>query len=237
MKTLRALARFFRRTPLHPQWLLGARKVPESLTRAHGTVLDIGSADRWIKTHLPPDTTYVALDYPATGDAFYGTRPDVFADAAFLPIGDSRIDGVVCMEVLEHLKYPQKALCEIARVLKPGGHAWLSMPFMYPLHNGPYDFQRYTEYGLRRDVKSAGLEIIHLRVAGHSLRDAGLLFCLTVAGGIEISNGVKKGILLVPGVVAIVVANLTCWLLSYVWPNWPSMTMGHHFEVRKPANL
>lgn len=232
--SLRKCAAVFARTPLHPQWLLETREVPVGLRSFSGSVLDIGAADRWIEPRLQAGTDYVALDYPATGRDFYGARPHIFADGARLPIISASFDGVICLEVLEHVADPSIVVAEIARVLKRGGRAWLSMPFLYPLHDAPFDFQRYTEYGLRRDAQRAGLEIVTLRKSGHAIRSAGLLMSLAIAGGVHARGG-WVGLLLLPLVaVFVLVINLVAYLLSWVWPDWNALAMGHEVEVRKP---
>src|SRR5690606_22246129 len=117
---IRRMLGLLRRTPLHPQWLLGPRRAPGFMKAFRGRILDIGSGDRWIESELPGDARYVALDYPATGVDMYGGRPDVLADARKLPFVDGSFDAVLCLEVLEHVPHPGEVLAEIARVLKPG---------------------------------------------------------------------------------------------------------------------
>lgn len=233
VKSLRDLARFVRRTPLHPQWLLGQRWVPDSLKRARGKILDIGAADRWIASHLERGTEYFALDYPATGNQFYAARPDIFADARTLPIGDETMDGVVCLEVIEHVPDPERAIQEIARVLRPGGSAWISMPFLYPVHNEPFDFQRYTRYGLQRDAERAGLEIVNLHRTSHALRAGGLITCLAIAGGIHRCQPALRILLLPLALTMISIVNLASWLMAACWPDWPNAAIGHQVEMRK----
>jgi SAM-dependent methyltransferase len=234
MTRLRALAKWVARTPLHPQWLLGRREVPAELGQFSGTLLDIGSGDRWLAARLPASVRYVALDYPATGRDLYAATPDVFADAAALPLADASMDGVVCLEVLEHVPDPARVLREIARVLKPGASAWLSMPFLYPVHDAPFDFQRYTEHGLRRDVSGAGLELANCRPSLHAVRSAGLLASLAVAGGVNASPGPLAALLLLPAAALVLVINLGSFALSLLWPNWPALSAGHTFKVRRP---
>lgn len=157
MPSIRHLAKLLARTPLRPQWLLGRRRVPVGIATASGTILDIGAADQSIEPHLPAGLDYVALDYPSTGRYLYGAQPHVFADAAHQPFPDSHFERLICLEVLEHVPDPAVVMCEFARVLESDGRAWISMPFLYPLHDAPFDFQRDTEFGLRRDVERAGL--------------------------------------------------------------------------------
>jgi len=234
MVAIRQWAKALTRTPLHPQWLLGRRAIPSGLARSSGMLLDIGAADRWIEPLLPETVSYVALDYPPTGQALYGAKPHVFGDAAQLPFGDDSFDVVTCLEVLEHVADPAQVLMGIARVLKAEGRAWISMPFLYPLHDAPFDFQRYTEYGLRRDMRRAGLTVVSLRKSGHAIRAAGLLACLAIAGGAYTRSGWSRWMLLPLASVGVLMINLVAWLASLVWPDWSHMGMGYELEVCKP---
>ncbi|MEO7621669.1 MAG: methyltransferase domain-containing protein, partial [Gallionella sp.] len=197
-------------------------------------ILDIGAADRWIEPHLPEGVDYFALDYPSTGRDLYGARPHAFADAAHLPFADAHFDGAICLEVLEHVPDPAIVIGEIARVIKSGGRAWISMPFLYPLHDAPFDFQRYTEFGLRRDVERAGLQVVTLRKSGHAVRAAGLLMCLAIAGGAHAQRRPVALLLLPLVLIAVLAINITAWLSSLVWPDWRHMAMGYELEARKP---
>jgi SAM-dependent methyltransferase len=227
----RALVGAFAATPFHPQWLLGRRNPPKGIEIASGMVLDIGAGDRWVRPYLGEDVEYLALDYPQTGRDLYEATPDVFADAVALPFADGTFDGVICLEVLEHVREPAAVIREIARVLKPGGRAWLSMPFLYPLHDAPFDFQRYTEFGLRRDLESARLSTISLRRSLHAIRCAGLLACLAVAGPLMAP---RRRALLPLAVPIVLLVNCTAWLLSLMWPDWDHLAVGYEVELCKP---
>ena len=77
-------------------------------------------------------------------------KPDVVASLTNLEgVADQSISVIFCMEVLEHVDEPWKAIEEVRRVLKPGGTFVGSTPFMLGLHDRPYDFYRYTKYGIR----------------------------------------------------------------------------------------
>ncbi|RNF84271.1 class I SAM-dependent methyltransferase [Montanilutibacter psychrotolerans] len=231
MSRLRAFAALLKRTPLHPQWLLGPRRPPAGLAQSSGRVLDIGAADRWVQPHLPATVEYVALDYPSTGRDLYAARPDVFADAAALPFADASFDGVICLEVLEHVAAPATVAAEIARVLKPGGTAWISMPFLYPLHDAPYDYQRYTEFGLRRDLSGAGMDVVALDKPLHAIRAAGALACLAIAGSLL---GRSDRVWLLPFAMPMVLLiNIAAWSLSWLWPDWHHFALGHNVQARR----
>lgn len=183
---------------------------------------------------MPAGTRYVALDYPATGRDLYGGRPHVLGDAARLPFAAGTFDGVACLEVLEHVPDPAAVMAEICRVLRSGGRAWVTMPFLYPVHDAPFDFQRHTRYGLERDAECSGLEIVELRRTGHALRTAGLLACLAIAGGISEASVTVRWTLLPVALVLIPVINLLAWVGSILMPDWEAMAHGHALEVRKP---
>ena len=231
-------AKWLWKTPLHPQWLLGSRKTVAEWIRmqASGRVLDIGCADQWICPHLPQGCDYTALDYLPTGGRMYGARPDVFADAARLPFGDATFDTVLLLEVMEHLKRPSQAWSEIGRVLKPGGCLLMTMPFLYPVHDAPHDYQRYTRYGVEREIASVGLAVVELEPSLGAVKSGGLLYALALGGiASEVVASRHPAVFLLPALLAgIVGVNLASWLLAMVTPGWPALTAGYRIRATKP---
>lgn len=65
-----------------------------------------------------------------------------------LPFKDGVLDAILLSNTLEHLPEPAVLLAECRRILKPGGMLVGAVPFALPLHQTPYDFYRYTRYGL-----------------------------------------------------------------------------------------
>lgn len=79
--------------------------------------------------------------------------------AQSLPFPDARFDTIILSDVLEHVPEPALLFAEMARVLAPGGHVFLNVPFFYWLHEEPNDYYRYTEFALRRFARAAGLHL------------------------------------------------------------------------------
>jgi SAM-dependent methyltransferase len=83
-------------------------------------------------------------------DVYPSPRVDVVCDAHKLPFVDGAFDCVVVQAVLEHVASPPDVVQEIHRVLKPGALVYSETPFMQQVHEGPYDFTRFTDVGHRR---------------------------------------------------------------------------------------
>lgn len=75
---------------------------------------------------------------------------DLFCDGHDLPFINESFDAVVTTVVLEHVLYPERAAAEIHRVLTPDGLLYSEVPFMQQVHEGAYDFTRYSLSGHRR---------------------------------------------------------------------------------------
>jgi SAM-dependent methyltransferase/uncharacterized protein YbaR (Trm112 family) len=87
---------------------------------------------------------------------------DLVGDGTNLPLVDSCLDTVTCNAVIEHVPNPDDLVSEIHRVLKPGGYAQLMVPFVFPYHEYPGDYQRYTKSGILELTR--GFETVELCV-------------------------------------------------------------------------
>jgi SAM-dependent methyltransferase len=90
------------------------------------------------------DVDLVAVDVDRNADV------DAWCDAHALPFADDQFDGLITTAVLEHVLQPERVAAEIARVVKPGGLLYSEIPFIQQVHEGAYDFTRYTLSGHRR---------------------------------------------------------------------------------------
>lgn len=105
-----------------------------------------GSQRRWLDKRFGafPSVRLVYCDVDA------GALVDLYCDAHELPFLDACFDGVITTAVLEHVLYPELVAAEIHRVLRPDGLLYSELPFMQQVHEGAYDFTRYTLSGHRR---------------------------------------------------------------------------------------
>jgi SAM-dependent methyltransferase len=120
-------------------------------------VLDAGAGDAPYRK-LFSHAEYETADFLAVKGKKY-REPDYVCDLAKIPVEDERFDHVLLTQVLEHLPEPATVLAELNRVLKPGGTLWLTAPLFYAEHERPYDFYRYTRYGLAHLLESAGFAV------------------------------------------------------------------------------
>jgi SAM-dependent methyltransferase len=140
-----------------------------------GTLLDLGCGSAPYKPLLlyPPFavTNYIGLDRPGRD-----SRADLTWDGDTIPLGDASVDAAICTEVLEHCPDPGRVLGEIHRVLKPEGFLFVTVPFLWPLHEVPYDWQRLTPFALDQLLRDAGFKMIKIQALGGW--DSSLAQCL-----------------------------------------------------------
>jgi SAM-dependent methyltransferase len=89
-----------------------------------------------------------------------GEGIDIVGSVEAIPADDDRFAIVITQEVLEHVADPFEAMREIARVLKPGGQAYVQLPFVIGYHPCPNDYWRFTKDGIVRLAEVAGLRVI-----------------------------------------------------------------------------
>lgn len=122
-----------------------------------GDVYDLGCGEMPYKSWLlglSTVTRYVGVDW---GSTLHQLKADVVADLNLpLPLDDQVADTVVSLSVLEHISEPSVMLSEAYRILRPNGKAVIQVPWQWQIHEAPYDFFRYTPFGLKHLLEKAG---------------------------------------------------------------------------------
>lgn len=149
--------------------LFAAKLMPGSL------VLDAGAGDQ-IYAPIFQHVRYESADFEKVEKVY--KNPTYICDLASVPVEDGRYDAIICTQVLEHLPEPQAILKEFHRALQPGGKMIVTCPLWYEEHEKPYDFYRYTQFGLRHMFEKAGFVVDELRWLDGYMASVKHQFCL-----------------------------------------------------------
>lgn len=121
-------------------------------------VLDVGCGDKTYKKFVG-DNKYIGIDVELSGRDVSKKVPDIYFNGQDIPLEDDSVDIILFLEVLEHVTEPEALMIDMRRVLKDSGTLILSVPFIWPLHEEPYDFRRYTSHGIEDISRKFGFEV------------------------------------------------------------------------------
>lgn len=128
-----------------------------------GKLLDVGCGNKPYETLFNSEPgDYIGCDVVQSN----GNKADVICKATDLTFPDNSFDTVFSTQVMEHVDNSDKMMSECNRVLKPGGTLILSVPLCWELHEEPYDFFRFTKYGLRELSERNNFEVIDIMPSG-----------------------------------------------------------------------
>ncbi len=225
-------------TPLHPQWHIykdNYRSIRKLSGYVHGHVLDIGCGGSEIRKYIDDRCDYIPLDYYQTAVDWYQSRPEVYGDAQALPFSDRSLDTVFLLDVLEHVEGTDRCMAEIHRVLTDTGCVIIQVPFVYPLHDAPRDYFRWSRHGLAALLGRHDMIIIHETYKGTAFETAFMLLnialCKAVLTWWQQRNPAAILALLLPPVV--LANNMLASLLSWLGPAEHLMPWGCRVVARK----
>lgn len=142
-------------------------------TKKGSIVLDVGAGER-IWQHLFKHCDYKTQDKCVGEPMWNYSKIDYKSDATKIPIEDSVVDVVILTQVLEHIPEPECALREMNRILKNHGKIYITVPLGWREHETPYDFYRYTSFGIKYLLEKTGFKLISLEKQGGYFKHMGM---------------------------------------------------------------
>lgn len=139
-------------------------QVAENLVSG-ASVLDAGAGEGAYRRFFE-HCNYRSVDLAVGEELWNYAHLDYVAPLHDLPIEDNFFDAVLCTQVLEHLEWPRESVREMFRVLKPGGTLYMTVPMAHCEHQQPYDFFRYTSFGIQSICKDAGFRNVDIEPFG-----------------------------------------------------------------------
>lgn len=133
-----------------------------------GKTLDIGCGTKPYK-QLFQSTEYIGLELDTKTNREH-TKADYFYDGYKLPFDNEEFDSIVMNEVFEHVFNPDDLLTEVYRVLKPEGVLLLTTPFVWDEHTQPYDYARYSSFGLKYLLEKHDFVIVSYEKSMNDIR-------------------------------------------------------------------
>jgi len=123
--------------------------IKDSFHLLSGKVLELGASyQRDYSQHAFNAKTYTKSNFEARGNI------ELEIDARQMALADNSYNGIVCLNVLEHVEDFKSVFKEIFRVLKPGGTLILTVPFVYYYHAAPDDYYRFTVSALKKNLSN-----------------------------------------------------------------------------------
>jgi len=214
------------------------REILNSRKYMNGRLLDIGCGKKpysMIYKNLVKSQFGTEVIYSLHGIS----SADLICPAEKLPFPSNYFDTILCTEVLEHTNQPIEVFKEMVRILRPEGHLILTVPFIYPLHEEPYDNWRFTSHSLSLLSKQNQLTICELHPRA---RETTTLFVLGINIIIWFLNLVSIGLHLRKPIRewrpirSAIVAVQYSWLFLFErtpLQRPPKMTLGYHLVARK----
>jgi len=159
---------------LAPASRIAAQRVAEFYSkeiplRAKGHLLDLGCGKApMLGFYRSYASSIICADWP--NSLHSNPNSDVYCDLSKpLPFLEASFDTIIISDVLEHIPDPARLWKEMSRILSRGGSLIGNAPFMYWIHEAPYDFQRMTPFAIEMQAAEAGLRIERMERLGSEL--------------------------------------------------------------------
>lgn len=239
---MRHFKRVYVRQAFYPGWLgifinpfFHARAgLVKAVTRMapmlRGKLLDVGCGSK------PYQELFIVDAYDGLDIDNESTREravaDYFYDGYDFPFTDDEYDSILCNQVLEHVFNPDEFLGEIRRVLKPGGKLLLTVPFVWDEHEQPYDYARYSSFGLKALLEKNGLKVLEHHKIG---ADTSMIFQLMNAYLYKITLKLPNFLRVLIMVTLMAMNNLLGLFFGRLLPDNPDLFLDHIVLAERPT--
>ena len=178
------------------------KSIEENKKYISGRCLDFGCGTKPYERLFNVDE-YIGVEIEGSGN-----RKDiVYYDGRHIPFPDESFDSIICSEVFEHIPNLDEIVDELKRVLKKGGYMVVTVPFAYPEHCIPYDFRRFSSFGIEELAKEHNLSIVHQEKVGSFMNSISQMNGVFINEKLTDHYGmkyVKKGLIVLNNVCGII---------------------------------
>jgi len=134
-----------------------------------GKILDVGCGSKPYQKFFVNSTEYIGLEIDTPENRNH-KKADYFYDGKSFPFENGSFDSILTSQVFEHVFNPDEFLKEVNKVLKTQGVLLLTVPFVWDEHEQPFDYARYSSFGLRHILEKHGFEIMEQRKSVDDIR-------------------------------------------------------------------
>lgn len=143
-----------------------------------GKILDFGCGCKPYQAMFSrQNTIYIGCDIEVSGHSHQQENIEYFYDGKTLPFADRSFTGVFSSEVFEHIFNIDEIVKELNRILVPGGKMLLTVPFVWNEHEVPFDYARYTSFGICDLLQRNGFEVIAVKKSTSYIETLFQMFC------------------------------------------------------------
>jgi SAM-dependent methyltransferase len=189
------------------------KNVSELIPNLKGKLLDIGCGTKPYQSNCNVDE-YIGLEIDDKGNRNHSVA-DVFYDGKVIPFQDKDFDSILSNQVFEHVFNPNHFLQEINRVIKMGGVFLMTVPFVWDEHEQPYDYARYSSFGLKHILSENGFEVVEHRKINSGIE---VIFQLFNAYIYKVTHTTSPYINLIISIIIMAPLNITGLILSKILP-------------------